>query len=829
MAQDINLKVLGLYSHPNKFSEAPPGSLLTADNVVIDRESIAQTRRGHKQYGDQLTLTGSPPGSPIDRIFEYKEKLVIHYDDTKLAYDSDGAGTWTDYTGSFAHPDTNYKMRAAESNKNLYFTTSGGVYKLDSLTATPILSGAYKALGGTGAVTGASGFMTTNTAVAYRLVWAYYDANNNLILGTPSQRVIVANSSGGTRDVSLTFDIPDGVTTDWLFQIYRSNESASATTTPDDELQLVYEDNPTSAQITAQQLTITDSTQNDLKGASLYTNQSQQTILQTNDQPPYCKDMTIFKNHMFYANTKTKHRYRLDLIAVGSPDGVQINDTITIAGTTYTGKAAENAAADEFLVDTSGTPSQNIDATAISLVRVINQSSTNTSVYAYYLSGYEDIPGYILIEERAIGGASFALTSSRSTCWNPRLPSSGTTESSDNEESPHRVYISKIQQPEAVPLVNYIDIGSADQPIKRIIALRDSVMVLKDDGIFRITGTTLPFSVYPFNDSVKLKGRESAVVLDNRIYAMTDQGVVAIHDSGVEIVSRPIETDLIALLGDQYTNFEDATFGVGYESDRRYCLFTVSATTDTYATQAWTYNTITQSWTRWTTPRSCGYVKNSDDKMYMGHPTNDYVYQERKTRTSSDYADEEYAVTITGSSGTTVSLVSTTNVVAGMTLKQDLLDSIVVSVDSATDITVEDVYTWDAAAATVNTPINCTIEWVPEHAGNPGIQKHWREMSFIFDDAAFNEITTTVSSNFVGEKSITLSSIIAGSAWGEFAWGGSAWGGALGGSAIIRTLFPRDTQRSHWVGIKLNLNEAFTSFSVAGVSVFFNPVGPKMR
>lgn len=825
MSQLLNMNIQGLYTHPNEFSEAPAGALSVADNIVVDRESIAQTRRGQKQYGNMLTVTNE-----IDRMFEYQDKIIIHYDNT-LAYDSDGTGNWTGYSGSFADPTSTSKIHSIQGNKNFYFNTSTGVKKLDAITGTPIDAGAYKALGGTSTQIGTAGFQAINTSIAYRLVWGYYDANSNLVLGTPSQRAIVSNASANPIDVDMTYDIPDNITTTWIYQLYRSAESASSSTAPDDELQLVFEASPTAGEITAQSVTISDTTLNDLRGAALYTNTAQQSILQTNDQPPFCKDMTVFKDHYFYANTKTKHRFSLELLATGSPAGIQINDTITIAGTVYTGKAAENVGLNEFLVYSAGTASQNIDTTALSLIKVINQSASNTEVYAYYLSGYDDIPGSILLEERSIGGSSYAVISSRATCWSPKLPSSGTTESSSNEEALNRIYISKQQQPEAVPLTNYMDLGSADKPIKRILALRDSVMVFKDDGIFRITGSGLPFASYPFNDSIKLRGVESAVVLDNRIYAMTDQGVVAVHDAGVEIISRPIENTLNVLLSSVYTNFESATFGVAYESDRRFILYTVTETDDTTATQAFTYNTITRSWTRWTTPRSAGLVKESDDKLYTAHASSDYIYQERKLFSSNDFADEEYTVTITGYSGTTVNMSSTTDVVAGQTLLQGNLSKVVVSVDSGTAVTVTEEATWANASATVNTPITSVVQWVSQAAENPALVKHWREMSFIFETSGFNTLEVEVFSNFAPKKAfnITPSSGSTLTAWGSGPWGSFGWGAGEESSSIIRTFFPRESQRANWVNIKLTSEQAFTSFSLAGLSAMYKVIGPKFR
>ena len=73
---------------------------------------------------------------------------------------------------------------------------------------------------------------------------------------------------------------------------------------------------------------------------------------------------------------------------------------------------------------------------------------------------------------------------------------------SDNDVVPNRIMFSKFQQPEAVPILNFIDVGPKDKEIKRILALRESLFILKEDGIWRLTGTTsADFTVAPFDSS----------------------------------------------------------------------------------------------------------------------------------------------------------------------------------------------------------------------------------------------------------------------------------------------------------------------------------------
>jgi hypothetical protein len=233
----------------------------------------------------------------------YQDTLIVH-DDTSLKYDSDGAGTWVAYSGTFNAPG-DYRMKFAESNKNLYFTTALGIAKLDAVAGTPRQAGVPQALGGSGATTGATGYMTNNTNVAYRITWAYEDANHNLIEGAPSQRITVTNATGGTRDVALTFLIPSEITVNYVYRIYRSPLTSATSIEPIDDMQLVVEKNPTAGQIVAKVVTVTDLTPDALKGAALYTGSNQEGIAQANARPPLAQDMALYKGSMLYANTES--------------------------------------------------------------------------------------------------------------------------------------------------------------------------------------------------------------------------------------------------------------------------------------------------------------------------------------------------------------------------------------------------------------------------------------------------------------------------------------------------------------------------------------------
>jgi hypothetical protein len=218
---------------------------------------------------------------------------------------------------------------------------------------------------------------------------------------------------------------------------------------------------------------------------------------------------------------------------------------------------------------------------------------------------------------------------------------------SDNEVSPNRLYFSKIGQPEAVPVTNYLDIGPKDKQIKRILALRDNLFVLKEDGVYIISGTSAPnFSSRLLDGTVGFSIPDSAVTTNNAIYSLTSEGVVSVTESGTSVISRPIEDLILKITNSRYPNYPTISFAVSYESDRSYLLWMPSSTSDTYATQCYRYNIFTDTWTRWTFPAMCGTLNSGVDKLYVGHGSSNFAYEERKNGDRTDYADKEFLKTL---------------------------------------------------------------------------------------------------------------------------------------------------------------------------------------
>lgn len=836
VAEALTIDFKGLYTYPNQFDEGTKGALNQVQNCALDAPGIIDCRRGKKVYATGYTT--AVQGLTFDSI---NSKTVVHHSNDTLYIDN-GSGTFTAISGTYTVPDvTNVesRVRSTNVNNNLYLTTGSGVFKLQSSASTPILAGAPVGLGGSGATTGSSGFMTNNVNVAYRIVWLYVDVNNNLVQGAPSDRIVVSNSAGATRDVSLTFIIPTTIDTTWTYNVFRSNQSASLATDPDDQMQQVYSGSPTSGQITARTITITDSQPDTLRGQTLYT--TTQGIQNANYQPPYARDMALFKGSMFYANCSLRQTYFSTLISgslLVNGDTISFYRGVTLLFT-ITGGASENTATGTFLVATGGSAAQNITLTAQSICKVVNLYASNTVIDANYASGFSESPGKMTFTDRLFNTSTFNVVCSRTgNVFSPILPASGATSSntSSSNANPHFLYFSKSLQPEAVPLGNTLAVGSSAYPIVRIIPLRDALIVFKTDGVYRVTGTsTANFSVVPLDVQLRISSVCSAVPLNNLIFVVTEQGAVTISDQGaVSIISIPIQRDLLQLNSTNFPGYKGASWGMAYPSDQKFYFYTVSAAADSTATIAYVYNYITTNWSIDTKPFTAGYINPVDGKFYGStyNATGTSIYVERKTLSDLDFADEEYAVTITASSGKLVTLSSTTHVSIGMTLGQAGNYSYITAVNVGTGVvTVSDAIVWTNGAATVYTPITMTFQLNPIDGGDPTEMKQFPEISIVTVASSLTNVQVSFL-NDAGQAGTVVPTIAPATAgaYGAVAFGTGIYGGASPQNYLRTRMFvPKNTQKGNWLSITFTIAQAFKRVRFSVLQVVLRKISVRQR
>lgn len=829
----VQLENKGLVTYPNQLSQVPPGAMTTAQNVVVDRPGVVESRRGFEFYGTSLPSRGI-------KGFVYSSRLLFYCSGGQLVYDSDGSGTWTTYSGTFSPPSASF-INSTQSNGNFYFTTNNGVYKIAGLTGTPQQAGGPEGLDVTVAVSGTGTAVPTASQVAYAIVWGYLDSNNNLILGAPSQWTYYINTSGNTNDIDVTTTIPSSVTTSYFVQIYRTAATSSSSIVPGNTFQLAVQYTPTSTDITNKYVTVNDSIPDSLLGAYLYTADGQPDNL-PNSPPPLALDVATFNGMTFYINFTTLQQATITLASAGGTNGIQTNDTFTIADQggaltrTYTAKGTNDYTNQQFAVYTGGSISVNIDTTARNLVGAINQDTGNTLWYAYYQTGTNVLPGAIILKARNLQTGAFYLNSSRTTCWTPTVPSSGQTYISSNTSSPGSFAVSKVSQPEAVPegYINPVQSGNVTVTLYRGLALQDALYLFSNAGVFRVTGTDpSSLQVILFDSSANLVGLQTPQILNNSIYYYSTQGECVVSSGGNQIISRDVEQDLIEL--SQLSNFSSLAFGCSYESDRKRILFSPSNGSDTYSTQQYVYNWITKAYTQWLLNAGAAIVSNN--KLYIADGSGN-VLQERKSFSNLDYADQSYTITINSIDTTNkrFTLASSTNVTVG-----DIIQQTVSGTQYSTQVTSNNLTTgvigvstttgFTTGSATDYKSIPQIVQYCPVTGGFAQNMKRFSNWKFPFSNANFDSLNVYFTSDlYQVPETASLAPINTGG-WGAEpgGWGTAPWGVAVPPEQLISCNPSLNTSYARWVIIKLELTMAFTSLALGGIMGSFDVISMRGR
>lgn len=736
MAQQVLHRTAnGLIANRNPLF-AEEGSLVVAENVVCDREGVLSNRRGYSRY----SLVDA------DALGEYQGKLVILSGST--LYIDNGTGTLIALSGSYT-PLPGGRMRFCEAGNSLYFTTTKGVMKLDSLTGTVRKAGMPAGLDTQLAKNGVGTWFTSNTAVGYRVLWVRVDASGKEISGEPSWRVTISNS-GSADGVTVVSTIPSEVIAGDYCEIYRTELSASSSTDPGDELFLITRIAVTSYDITNRYITYQDNLDPYFLGQPLYTNASEDGNLQAHSVPPLCHDVCLYRGYMNYAGeTSKEHRVYLQLQATAGITAETDSITILIGTTplTYTFSASESIPNHKFKLFTGGILSQDIRNTMESLCTVVNRDTSNTLVNCFYSSTIDDPSGKITIKAKDVGSDPIYITATAGCAlkFSPTIPTSGTSLKSENLYFKNRMYFSRFEAYDHVPEgTNWDDFGSSNNDIVRIHALTTSLIVMKEDGVWRRTGDDdVNFYDLPLDPSVSLVCRDAPCVLDNNVYCVALEGICKISDSGVSIISWPIDLALKRIFS--FNNWKAISFATEYHSDFKYIFFTPENNSDTYCKIAWVWNHLTSKWTMWRKSVKCGYVSSVTDRLYLGHAVDGYLLEERKSWNTSldDYKDESIPVTITSISSKTIELTYNYSVplTEGFALENPSVgqSSSITSVLSlggtAYRVTITDeLPALKTGAAFVSLPITSIVYWKPETCGNPAVSKHWITTQHYFED-----------------------------------------------------------------------------------------------
>src|ERR1044072_1471729 len=108
--QKAILRLSGLHTNENPFSDVPVGGMSTADNVLSRQPGVIETRRGFK------SVTGAPANTI--RGMYFSGSLITKTTANALSSYSLSSQVWTTGLGTHADPDAAYRMIGEEHNRS---------------------------------------------------------------------------------------------------------------------------------------------------------------------------------------------------------------------------------------------------------------------------------------------------------------------------------------------------------------------------------------------------------------------------------------------------------------------------------------------------------------------------------------------------------------------------------------------------------------------------------------------------------------------------------------------------------------------------------------
>lgn len=524
---------------------------------------------------------------------------------------------------------------------------------------------------------------------------------------------------------------------------------------------------------------------------------------------------------------------RVSPVCTGTDAGAvsyTFGDTLRIDSAIYAAGASNSTSTNEFAyVSTS------VQDTIRNFVYVFNR--TRTALHASDASTTSGQQGVVRIENLDPGvdnaETSFKAYSSIGTAFEPAIDAYSTatvagTSTCDNWLN--GVFWSKWQQPEAVPITNNVRLGSTSARVVGFGTTRDSLFVFKEDGIWRVSGTSdadLRFD--PFDPTTVLLNPAAIASLDNALYCVTNKGVVRVTESGVDIVSQQIQSDLRNKI-DKAQLYNAA--GQDYwpmsataKPSEQLVLFGIkdSAGTTDAADQVFVYCTKTNAWTSWALTPRCMAFDPATGQIVMGSDGSGYEVRRERLALSDTFSgmhcsDESYTITISSCSAAGAAVLNNGSSGYSPAVGDIIINSStlyrITAVTDGTHVTL------DAASGTGSSTAYkgyaCTVRYNSNAVDNIGVQKHWREVSLFFDDLVNAKVLT---GNFYTELSTSAATTTATITTPQ----------TTANQRVVRLGIPRAAARATEIGVGFAMTHAAVPFKHSGASVVFEQMSERTR
>jgi len=633
---------------------------------------------------------------------------------------------------------------------------------------------------------------------------------------------------------------------------------------------------PYSSVVNFNVVTVLDNVSPGAVGPALYTSPSQEGIVQANFPPPLAKDIETFRSYGFYANATIQAYLPVTLFSVGT-EAIDLNigdmvliraDGFSSPAAVVTASATEDFANNKFKVVTgAGTAYENIRQTVESLSQCINRYADarhgcvlvkNEDTFSpgsmYIRSLYFDTS--VVFEVRRGTDPVYINNPIAMGAWSP-----STRVTSGPTQQPNVIYYSKPGQGGAVPLLNSVRVGSDNSAILRIKATREVLFVFKTEGVFAMRGYAPPWQVDPFDLSNTLMLPDALCQLDNNIFCITDHGLMKVSDSGIELISLPIQNKIeehFSSQSGQLSFSSERAYMFGDPSDHKlHLMIPRPPSDDARKNQLLVYDTYTNTWFEYgwngvidkdihsTTPVTINFDNRSNHGLHYKKTNaciwvNDVsVFTERKTYTDHDYIDDIITsgiVTAISADGLTIDVtyypdygtppaeLFAAGVLCGD--KHYFAELMITNVPSQlVTLTLTSAFTGNLQdTVEIYNPIWTEALYAPTYEVNAAALNHFREVNSLFKDAHYDFMRMIyIRPNEPGDTTGQSEGYVVVDGTDEF-----------GATELIRehyqtrTLVPREQQRCSVLTVGFQMSISWHSPEIEGMVILYNP-GPMRR
>jgi hypothetical protein len=248
-----------------------------------------------------------------------------------------------------------------------------------------------------------------------------------------------------------------------------------------------------------------------------------------------------------------------------------------------------------------------------------NNAATRVKDVVLHCTGSDEINGapefrnVLMVFERASqSSTSFTVKSTKPNAFDRTVTyTTGIASTQDGGDA--RVALSVNNIPDAVPELNYVDVGDVGSAIYRIVPTRHTVFVFKADGVYQIFGDSpSAISVQLLDATVRPPNADIAAnwitVRGDTVYAMTSRGPMAVSEMGV----TPFGGAIMETLRETFRpDFERAgsftSCSAGSAQGTPYALFSYE---DASGSNVFAFNTETNAWTTWSARRNVSAFYN---------------------------------------------------------------------------------------------------------------------------------------------------------------------------------------------------------------------------